>query len=91
LLTAQEDGTARFADPALLDRAHELRRVLFSQDQDMLAEAARRQRCRTEFSGVIYAPQLSLSIGQCVADLELISKTGEPSEFANVVQYLPLR
>jgi hypothetical protein len=41
VLTAQEDGTAQWEDPDLLDRAGALARVLFSQDADLLAEAAK--------------------------------------------------
>jgi predicted nuclease of predicted toxin-antitoxin system len=44
VLTAQRDGAAELDDPALLDRATTLNRVLFSQDQDLLIEATRRQR-----------------------------------------------
>jgi predicted nuclease of predicted toxin-antitoxin system len=55
VLTAYEDGTSELADPELLDRADELRRVLFTQDDDLLAEAARRQREGILFLGVIYA------------------------------------
>jgi hypothetical protein len=40
VLTAQLDGTTRLDDAALLDRATALGRVLFSQDDDLLAEAA---------------------------------------------------
>ena len=49
VLTAQEDGTARLSDPDLLDRATALGRVVFTQDEDFLAEAARRQAagCRS--------------------------------------------
>ncbi len=43
VLTAFEDGTSDADDPALLDRASALGRVLFSHDDDLLAEAARRQ------------------------------------------------
>ena len=39
VLTAQEDGSQRLADPELLDRATALDRVLFSQDRDLLREA----------------------------------------------------
>ncbi|HEV2210717.1 MAG TPA: DUF5615 family PIN-like protein [Verrucomicrobiae bacterium] len=56
VLTAQEDGTARWEDHDLLDRASNLNRVLFSQDEDLLAEAAARQREGRCFAGVIYAP-----------------------------------
>ena len=90
VLTAQEDGTTRWEDPELLDRAAELGRVLFSQDEDLLIEAARRQRTSIPFQGVIYAPQLGLSIGQCIEDLELLAKACESTELANRVQYLPL-
>lgn len=38
-ITAHEDGSAEFGDLDLLDRAEELRRVLFTQDDDLLAEA----------------------------------------------------
>jgi len=34
VLTAQEDASARWSDPDLLDRATGLNRVLFSQDED---------------------------------------------------------
>ena len=44
VLTAQLDGTAQVSDSQLLDRATELGRVLFSQDEDLLAEATKRQR-----------------------------------------------
>ena len=40
VLTAYEDGASELPDPALLDRASELGRVLFTQDDDLLAEAA---------------------------------------------------
>ncbi len=91
VLTAQEDGTAQWADPELLDRASQLGRVLFSQDADLLAEAARRQRQSIGFGGLIYAPQLGVSIGQCVEDLELLAKAGNADDFVSAVQYLPLR
>lgn len=43
VVTAQEDKAVGFSDPELLDRAGDLRRVLFTHDDDLLAEAARRQ------------------------------------------------
>ena len=42
VLTAQDDGTTELADPELLDRAPELGRVLFGQDEDLLTVAAGR-------------------------------------------------
>jgi predicted nuclease of predicted toxin-antitoxin system len=91
VLTAQQDGMEGRADPLLLDRATQLDRVLFSQDEDLLREAASRQQRGESFVGVIYVHQESASIRQCVEELELIAKCGRPEEFANLVRYLPLR
>jgi hypothetical protein len=91
VLTAQEDGTDRWRDQDLLDRAAELERVLFSQDEDLLVEAARRQNQGVAFKGVIYAPQLALTTGLFIEQLELLAKAGVPADFANAVQYLPMR
>ena len=90
ILTVQEDGRTGFRDPVILDRATELERVLFSQDDDFLAEANRRQQERKNFSGVVYAHKLRVSVGDCVRDLEIIAKVAYPEELANRVQYLPL-
>lgn len=90
VLTAQQDGHGRSPDSDLLDRATELGRILFSQDDDLLREAAERQANGQPFAGVVYAHQLKVSIGQCIADLELIAKVGEPEDFANRVEYLPV-
>ena len=77
-------------DPALLDRAGELGRALFTQDDDLLSEAARRQREGISFHGVIYAHQLRVSIGGCVHDLEVIARAGEPADLMNAIEFLPL-
>ena len=90
VLTAYEDGTSELDDAALLDRAGQLERVLFTRDDDLLAEAAKRQREGIPFHGVIYAHQLRVSIGRCVQDLEIIAKAGEPAELLNGVMFLPL-
>ena len=47
--------------------------MLFSHDDDLLAEAARRQVAGIPFGGVIYAHQLRVSIGVCIDDLTLIA------------------
>lgn len=90
VLTAFEDGTDRFDDSTLLDRVGELGRVLFTQDDDFLSEATQRQVAGESFTGIIYAHQMRVSIGQCVRDLELIAKLGTPGELASQVLYLPL-
>ena len=90
VLTAQEDGAAVLDDDLLLQRATELGRVLVSQDEDLLREAARRLSGHKDFSGLIYAHQLRITIGQMVEDLELIARATSPDEWWGRVEYLPI-
>jgi hypothetical protein len=90
VLTTQQDQTARLPDAALLDRADELGRVLFTQDKDFLIETARRLQQGIAFVGVIYGHQRRVTLGKCVRDLELLCAAGEPADFADRVIYLPL-
>ena len=90
VLTPQEDGRRGISDPLLLDRATELGRPLFSQDEDLLAEARRRQSGGIFFAGVLYAHQLHITIGDCVRDLHLIAEASEPQDLANRVEFLLL-
>lgn len=90
VLTAHEDSADQLDDSRLLERAHELKRVLFTQDDDLLEEAAKRYRTGKSFSGVIYAHQLRVTIGVCVQDLEIIAKSADEQEMENQVIYLPL-
>lgn len=90
VLTAREDGAAEFEDDLLLDRATELNRILFSQDDDLLREANKRQQADEHFARVIYAHQLNITIGRCTDDLELIAKATEPNEWIKSVVYLPI-
>jgi hypothetical protein len=91
VITAQEDGASRLPDNTLLDRASELGRIVFTRDEDFLAEATARQRRNVFFAGVIYAHQLRVTIGRCVKDLEIIATCGTPPELANTLLHLPLR
>ena len=90
VLTAYEDEASELDDPALLDRASELERILFTRDDDLLIEATKRQRDDIFFYGVIYAHQLRVSIGACIEDLEIIAKVGEAEDLINGVKFLPL-
>jgi hypothetical protein len=89
VLTAYEDGTSALDDIGLLDRAGELGRALFTRDDDLLAEATKRQRAGIPFCGIVYAHQLRVAIGKCVEDLELIAKAGEPADLMNQIIFLP--
>jgi predicted nuclease of predicted toxin-antitoxin system len=90
VVTAQEDGSATLDDPQLLDRAGRLGRVLFSQDEDLLSEAARRQRQGIPFVGLVYAHPLRITDGRAILDLELMASVYEPPDIENRVEYLPL-
>ena len=90
VLTAQDDGRRHVPDDVLLNRATELGRVLFSQDEDLLAEAHYRQQAGIPFAGVVYVHQLHVSIGACIRDLELIAKAAHPEDLDDRVEYLPL-
>jgi len=43
-----------------------------------------------EFTGVIYAHQLSITIGQAIRDLELLAHVFEAEELYNRIEFLPL-
>jgi len=90
LITAYEDGSSQLDDSELLDRASELKRVLFTRDYNLLQEATKRQRARMSFYGIIYAHQLKVSIGGCIRDLEIIAEAGDPEDLIDQVQFLPL-
>ncbi|HJX29092.1 MAG TPA: DUF5615 family PIN-like protein [Thermoanaerobaculia bacterium] len=89
VLTVQEDGRRGLDDPRVLDRATELGRVLFSQDEDLLVEARRRHLASISFSGVVYAHQLQVTIGDCVRDLELIAQASCREEMVDRILFLP--
>jgi len=90
VLTVQEDGRAGITDDELIERATQLNRVLFTQDDDLLMEANNRQKQGVQFSGVVFAHQLKLTIGEAVSDLALVAKATDSVELMNTVLYLPL-
>ena len=91
VLTAWEDGRGNTDDRRILDRATELKRVLFSQDTDLLAIAVARQRAgNAAFSGVIYAHQHE-PISRCIDDIELILSACTYEELCGTIHFVPLR
>ena len=88
VLTAQQDGAGRLPDPELLNRARALERILFSQDEDLVVEAVRRQRANQDFATVVYAPQLDLSIGRCIADLEILARVGKREDLCGQIIFI---
>ncbi len=90
VVTAHEDGAAELDDDALLERATHLGRVLFSQDRDLLVIAHHWLETGREFSGLVYAHQLNITIGRAVRDLELLARVLEPNDMHNHIEFLPL-
>ena len=90
VLTAQEDGAAQLDDDRLLERATSLGRVLVSQDEDLLREGSRRLRAGEEFSGIVYAHQLRVTIGRMVEDLVLIATATSREDWSGRIEYLPI-
>jgi len=76
VLTAQQDGMARSNDSELLDRATSLLRVLFSQDNDLLCEATKRQE-----QGVAFATaQQIILLPQSISNLNRYANSPVPAE-----------
>jgi len=90
VLIAQEDGATELDDGVLLDRVGEMGRILFTRDEDLLGIAVHLLRENRSFATVVYAHQIRVTIGECVSDLELISKAGSPKDSVSHVFFLPL-
>ncbi len=90
VLAAREDARHEVEDPFVLDLATELERVVFTQDEDFLRDAARRQEQGIPFYGVIYAHQDRVSIGRCIEDLQMIAEMEDLENLVGRVIYLPI-
>ncbi len=86
VLTANEDGAARLADPELWQRATELGRIVVTQDQDFLAMA----RATPSHPGFVFCDIAGVSTGSLANDLELIALAMEPNEFNSKIIWVPL-
>lgn len=64
--------------------------MLFTRDDDLLAEARRRQTEGNAFAGVVYAHKLNATVGDCVRDLEMIAEVADAEYFDSRVEYLPM-
>jgi hypothetical protein len=90
VVTAIENGSRRWSDDQLLERARVLGRVVFTQDIGFKALAEQWQAEGRPFAGLAFAHQLGATIGELVRDLELIALGTEPHEWAGKIVYLPL-
>ncbi len=90
ILTSQEDNTSQLSDDKLLERATLLNRVFFTFDSDLLHIASRFLTDNKEFSGLVFAHPVEITIGQCIQDLEIISQVLEFEEMKSQIVFLPL-
>jgi hypothetical protein len=90
VLTAQDDGSAELSDDRLLLRSSALERVLFTHDIRFKALAEDWQRQAKQFAGLVWGHPMRLTIGQIVANLEMIAKATDAQEWKSLVDRLPL-
>ncbi|MCI0641270.1 MAG: DUF5615 family PIN-like protein [Gemmataceae bacterium] len=90
VLTALDDGTTRLDDDLLLEQASRLGRPLVTHDIRFKAMAEDWQRQGRSFCGLIFGHLMQVSIGKFVSDLEIIAKATDASDWASVVDRLPL-
>jgi|SRR5690606_4980694 len=88
VLRVQDDGGRTKNDRWILDRAHDLGRVIFTMDEDFLVLASACQKSGSLFSGIIYVHQLRYSIGQIVDRLSRTCREESADTFMNRVKYL---
>jgi hypothetical protein len=91
VLTAYEDSAAQKTDEALLERATQLGRVLFTHDIRFKALAEDWQRKGKPFAGLLYGHQSLGMIGKFVHDLEIVAKASEPADWVSKVDHLPFK
>jgi hypothetical protein len=89
VITALEDGSHELPDESVFERTVALNRVLFTQDQDFLAIAARWQRSSRAFPGMVYAIQQRIDIGRTIEYLELIAHLKTADEMQNSIEFIP--
>jgi predicted nuclease of predicted toxin-antitoxin system len=90
VLTVVEDGYEGAPDPVVLDRALQLKRVLFSMDTDMLILASDLQARNVVFSGVIFARKRATP-GECIESLRLIVVADVLENYTSNVVYIPFK
>jgi hypothetical protein len=89
VLTAYEDGAHQWDDDRLLERAGQLVRVLFTQDDDLLVIAHQWLLASREFAGLVFGQPVRLTVGKAIQDLELIAEAMDPTNMLNRIEYIP--
>jgi hypothetical protein len=91
VLTAFNDGGLQRADGEILERARALGRVIFTHDVELKQAAETWQAEGRLFAGVLFGMVLQGNIGRFVSDLERLAKGSDPADWANTIEYVPIR
>jgi len=89
--TAFNDGAVQMDDLEVLERARSQGRVVFTHDVRMKQAAEILQREGKPFGGVLFGQVLQGNIGRFVSDLERLAKGTDFADWANAVEYIPIR
>ena len=90
VLTAFDDSASEWEDPAILGRANELGRIVFTQDEDFLSLATEWRDAGRTFFGVVFCPQERLGHGALIDWLELVVSLLNEEEVRDQVIFLPM-
>ena len=86
----QDVGLRHTPDPIILERAAQQGRVLVSVDKKTLAADAWDRVARGLPMPGVAILRILLTIGQAIAELELVALAGNPDDLRDQVIYLPL-
>lgn len=90
IVRVQDTAFSGAKDEILLEQAARQGAILITHDvQTMTKHAYDRVRAGLPMPGVIEVTQ-DASIGQAIADLEVLIGAGNPSDFENVIWYVPM-
>ena len=91
VLTVREDNRTGTADPIILRRAFELRRVMVTEDHDYERIAIEFWTSGEDFYGIAFVVRKGTTFGLLIADLEALAACLEVDEVFNLINYIPLR
>lgn len=89
LITAEDGGLERLEDPALLEWAARAKRVLTGDVNTLIGFAKQRIEAGLPMSGV-FAVHHDAQLAPVIDDVLLLAVAGNPGEYDNLIEYLPL-
>jgi predicted nuclease of predicted toxin-antitoxin system len=89
--TAFNDGAVQLDDAEVLERARAQGRVIFTHDIRLKQVAEAWQREHRAFGGLLFGQVLQGNVGRFVSDLERLAKNSETADWANSIEYIPIR